>query len=98
MMRVTGARAILAGVAAAVAPLALAAGLTTASAAPAARIHGALIGGSCAEPARLADGQYSSYRTAGTMPSGVTVRLSDGDLWSCRHGAVYVHTTRENRS
>lgn len=45
----------------------------------------------CAAPARNADGSYSSYRTGGTMPDGTTVRLSDGDSWTCRSGVVTVH-------
>lgn len=45
----------------------------------------------CASPARNPDGGYSSYRTAGTMASGETVRLADGDYWTCRDGRVTVH-------
>jgi hypothetical protein len=45
----------------------------------------------CASPARNTDGSYSSYRTAGTMPSGTSVVLADGDTWSCVNGKVTVH-------
>jgi hypothetical protein len=53
---------------------------------------------SCARPALItahgshgSQSYYSSYRTSGTMPSGETVRLSDGDLWTCANGVVTVH-------
>jgi hypothetical protein len=90
-------RAILAGVAATVAPLALAAGLTAGHAAPDYRTvcaHGAqgaqCYPAPCPRPAVLASGAYSSYRTAGTMPSGSAVQLSDGDRYACRAGHVIV--------
>lgn len=46
----------------------------------------------CSVPNRLRDGAYSSYSASDghTMPSGRTVRLSDGDLWSCHNGTVTV--------
>ena len=46
---------------------------------------------SCPRPALLANGQYSSYQTSGTMPSGFSVLLSDGDTWTCTDGHVTVH-------
>jgi hypothetical protein len=44
----------------------------------------------CPKPERLPGGTYSSYRTAGTMPSGSSVTLSDGDTYSCANGIVTV--------
>ena len=45
---------------------------------------------SCPAPAHLVNGTYSSYRTAGTMPDGASVTLSDGDTYSCANGIVSV--------
>jgi hypothetical protein len=45
---------------------------------------------SCPKPERLPGGSYSSYRTAGTMPSGTSVTLSDGDTYSCANGIVTI--------
>lgn len=44
----------------------------------------------CSSPARTADGAYSAYRTSGTMPSGSSVIMSDGDTWACANGVVTV--------
>jgi hypothetical protein len=56
----------------------------------AATLTGCTSHASCPAPAHLTNGTYSSYRTAGTMPDGASVRLSDGDTYSCANGIVSV--------
>lgn len=45
----------------------------------------------CVSPARLPDGRWSPFRTAGSMPSGSSRTLAlTGDVWECRDGVVTV--------
>lgn len=54
-------------------------------------LHMLLTPQGCPAPAHNPDGSYSSYHTAGTMLSGQTIRMDDGDLWSCHNGTITIH-------
>ena len=49
--------------------------------------------GRCSVPDRLPSGAYSSHSASQghSMPSGQSVTLADGDVWSCSNGQVTVH-------